>query len=262
MKSDRLVRFLISERSFPIRTSLLLWLLLFVVRAFGIDTGLSANGATLFSRAFSFALIMGCSTALVGIVYQESSLYHRRWMQLLLSLYFGFCTLNFFWLGADWRWTSFLNISIDLVIFWTINFGLDSLLRRRTIVTQIGPEPLFFQDELQRTSLSLKAEDLRYCKSEGNYVEFHYADEGRLSQKLLRQRLKKVLEFAPEELIQIHRSYLVAEQAILEFHRHSKDAYVILKGDIKLKVGKSYVDHLEKWNTASHSSHSLPLGTK
>lgn len=245
MKSNRLVRFLISERSFPLRTGLLLWLLLFVLRAFGINTGLSANGATLLSRAFSFALIIGSSTALVGIVYQENSLYHRRWMQLLVSLYFGFCTLNFFWLGADWRWSSFLNLSVDLVIFWTINFGIDNILRRRTIMTETSPEPLFFQDELERTSLSLKAEDLRYCKAEGNYVEFHYSDEGKLSQKLLRQRLKKVLESAPESLVQIHRSYLVSKPAILEFHRHSKDSYVLLQGGIKLKVGQSFVENLK-----------------
>lgn len=61
-----------------------------------------------------------------------------------------------------------------------------------------------------QAAFEIKASDLLYLKSAGNYVELFYYEEGSLKKQLLRNRLKACLAQLPDQdFIQTHKSYVV-----------------------------------------------------
>jgi len=261
MKNNLLVRFLNTKWFFAIWISLLLIVVLLFYRAFGLEPGLSASGHKLWQRGLGYALVVFTTVILGEYSFESRSKIKRRIGQFLLSYYILFCCLNFFWLGMDWQWTSALDLLKDYSLFWILVIIIEWLLIR---LSEDGPKtddlPLkfLFKDEQAKTEIRIRKEDLRYIKSDGNYVEVHYQDEGQVQRKLLRQKLKNCREQYPRELIQIHRSYLVSPLAIEEVFWHSKQASLALKGGLKLKIGQAYQADLKKYlsDIDARASHS------
>lgn len=84
--------------------------------------------------------------------------------------------------------------------------------------------------------VKLKVSDIRYLKSDNNYVEIYVKDK----MKLVRCKLKEVQEFLPaDRFIQIHRSHIVNVEKIEKFG----SGFVILGKD-RLPVSSSHKDKL------------------
>ncbi len=261
MKNNLLVRFSKAKWFFALWCSILLLITLVFYRAFGLEPGVSASGHPLWIRGLSYALVVFGALFLVEYSFDQLARVYRRLLQFLVSYYLVFCTLNFFWFGIDWQWSSATSLFIDYSLFWLPVLFLDWLFTKSSSKSDFPlaiRDKLIFKDEQGKTELRIRANDLRYIKSDGNYVEVFYQDENQLQRKLLRQKLKNCLEEYPQDLFQIHRSYLVAPAAIEEVFWHSKQASLELKGGVKLKIGQAFQQdlksHLSKaWNLDSHS---------
>lgn len=84
--------------------------------------------------------------------------------------------------------------------------------------------------------VKLKVDDIRYMKSDNNYVEIYAKDK----MKLVRCKLKDVQEFLPnDKFIQIHRSHIVNIDKIEKFG----SGFVIMGKD-RLPVSASHKDKL------------------
>ena len=79
-------------------------------------------------------------------------------------------------------------------------------------------------------------EELRYIKSDGNYIEFHVQGEKHLD----RNRLKQVAEQLPPNFVQVHRSYIINRN----FIKLQQASTLILEPNIEVPVSRTYRAHL------------------
>jgi len=79
-------------------------------------------------------------------------------------------------------------------------------------------------------------EELRYIKSDGNYIEFHVLGEKHLD----RNRLKQVVEQLPPNFVQVHRSYIINRN----FIKLQQANTLILEPNIEIPVSRTYRTHL------------------
>ncbi len=246
MKNNPFVRFWIQPRQHPFRAALLLFVFLWWYRAFGIETGLSASGHTLIQRAGIYAFVLFVAATLLRDSFAIEKVRYQFLLVYLVGLYFMFTGLNFFWLGGDWRWDSLASLALDFGLFWLIWIAIEFLLLRQQPKAEKHSTAIQFKDETGRNELRLEIKRLQYLKSEGNYLEVHYLHEGELQIKLLRLKLKTVLEQNSNVLVQIHRSYLVVLDHIEQVNWHSKSPSLLLEGGIQLKIGLAFQEHLKQ----------------
>lgn len=249
MFNNSLVRFIRSERSFPFWSGLLLMGTLVFYRAFGLEQGFSASGHSFSFRGFSYGLLLLIAFYLVEISFKELSYWRLRMYQLGAGLVYLYLGLNYFWQGQDWEWLSFFSLTKDYLLFCLLLAFLE-FIRIKILVQSLNraeaPKHFLFKDEQGRNEIRIAIADLRYIQSEGNYVELYYFNGKEIKKKLLRQKLKNIAQLYPQELVQVHRSYLVLEEAITEIFWHSKDSYLVLKDDFTVKVGASFKTELIK----------------
>lgn len=75
-------------------------------------------------------------------------------------------------------------------------------------------------------------EELRFIKSDKNYVEFHTPDKTYLD----RNRLTAVLKELPPNFIQVHRSYVINRN----FIKTSNSTHVVLDPDIEIPISRTF----------------------
>ncbi len=84
--------------------------------------------------------------------------------------------------------------------------------------------------------VKIKIDDIRYLKSDNNYVEIYVKDK----MKLVRCKLSEVIEFLPSnKFVQVHRSHLVNVEKIEKFG----SGFVIM-GEDRLPVSSSHKEKL------------------
>lgn len=99
------------------------------------------------------------------------------------------------------------------------------------------------KDENGTLRFSFKPEDLLYIESADNYVKIYYLINGKLSQEVIRNTLKKMesmlLEFS---VIRCHRSYMVNINHVSAIQK-DKDGHILLLdniSDLRIPVSKTY----------------------
>lgn len=255
MSTNTLFKTLSQARYFAFYTALLLALLLYAYRAFGIEASLSASGHSLVYRSFWFGLLMWFSTFTWELLLEHSKLWKRRLVQYVSSLVFMFFALNYFWLGRDWHWLSFLSLAFDLLLFWPVPVFIHWFSLKYSLaadadqgVNRSSEQSFYLSDENGRKQISLDKSQFLYAAADGNYLDLHINRGQGVEVLLFRKSLKHLEEQYPEDLIRIHRKYLVSLHAIEAVNWHSKDGMVQLKGGLSLKIGSTYlVSVREAW---------------
>ena len=120
-----------------------------------------------------------------------------------------------------------------------IHFLLWLIIDRKSHVAGevVGAETGSLPDFLQRAS-NLRAEDVLALQAEEHYVRIYSKD----GFELIHYRFGDAAQEMPAELgLQVHRSWWVAESAVLAAHRGSRRWQLRLQTDIAVPVSDSYV---------------------
>lgn len=112
-------------------------------------------------------------------------------------------------------------------------------------VPSSSPEPSSRQRLLVRSARSVRivfVEEIRWAESAGHYVRIHLNDRS----PLYRSTMSGLAAELTDGFVRIHRSYLVAVNQIIEVGRGDSGAhYVVLRDQVSLPVGRSYVSDLK-----------------
>lgn len=121
-----------------------------------------------------------------------------------------------------------------------------------SIMNNTSPPLIDFANENDKSVLMLRAADILYLKANDNYVEIYFEEHGALSKKLIRNRLKNIEHsISHEDLIRVHRSYIINRQRIKSIHKKGIKLIVQLEGikDQEFLVTPTY-QHRFQTNTA------------
>ncbi len=90
--------------------------------------------------------------------------------------------------------------------------------------------PILIKNEKGRVELKLTPADLVYVKSDGNYVEVFYINDGQLQKKLVRNRLKNIEAVLPRlPFFKCHNSYVVNGLHILKVEGNARNLMLNMK---------------------------------
>jgi Response regulator of the LytR/AlgR family len=84
-----------------------------------------------------------------------------------------------------------------------------------------------FLDEKGEMRFTVKLDNVIYIESSDNYVNIKYNNNGKISDFLLRNSLKKLSEnFSNTPLQRCHRSYMVNFNHVVSMRRHSGEMFL------------------------------------
>jgi hypothetical protein len=95
---------------------------------------------------------------------------------------------------------------------------------------------------------SLRAEDLLYMESSGNYVNVHYKKDNKVNQKLLRSTLKQVEGLLQNQtvFIRCHRAFIVNINQIASVQGNAQGCKLILRNAaLEVPVSRTYLKDLK-----------------
>ncbi|MFK7847587.1 MAG: LytTR family DNA-binding domain-containing protein [Rhodothermales bacterium] len=152
-------------------------------------------------------------------------------------------------LQDEFQWASILTVTwrVFLIALFPTLFVLLFYHRRRTTKTEENPDPIFrFQDENDRESFSVAANDLLFISADRNYILIHT----RLEEKphLLRSSLKTIeAQLVGSTVIRCHRSYMVNLRQVVHRRRLSRSLQLSLKNSTSIvPVSASYIEEVER----------------
>lgn len=109
---------------------------------------------------------------------------------------------------------------------------------------------ILLEAENGNIELRVNPRQLVYLKSDGNYVEVFYTNsEGELKKKLIRNRLKSLLEQLPESVFfRCHKSYVVNSDHIISVNGNARNLELSLaQCDEPIPVSRSKSDELKQF---------------
>jgi hypothetical protein len=221
---------------------------------------------------FSFLLVL---TGILVIAFSRFLMYrfvHRYslyyieyalWIIAEIVVLSGFYTLYTIAVNDHlswWSWEDVLevfknaNINTVLVIVlpyavsW-LYFSYDDKKTRLRMMEQgllplpKGPTVAQFKDEKGELRFSVAFEHIIFLEAADNYVVIKYVNQGKLSEFLLRNTLKRMAEeFQNTSLRRCHRSYMVNFEHVVALRRHNDEINLELDvpGLKQISVSKSY----------------------
>lgn len=232
------------------------------------------------SYRIGFAILFGIIASasvwiIVSLIIKIYPDYEEKWtlgkeIQLIFTVIFVIALFVFFlFLGFDLSdvkvYSLFQTILINtliisffpvvvLVLFeqynhqkkqWKHAQNLTQLLTARN---QSKNEMIQFTSEVGKVELQLKADEIRYLKSDGNYVEVFYHDKS-IKKVLLRNRLKTVFDSLPQtHFFHCHKSYIVNKNAIIKVEGNARNFELYLRGvEQIIPVSRAKSDELDKF---------------
>lgn len=107
-----------------------------------------------------------------------------------------------------------------------------------------------FHDEYQKLRLVIAQEAVLFIKSEDNYVQIHYLDQGRTKKFILRSSMRALEDkLSKHGLVRCHRSYFINPGHVKIVHRDSSGLIVAeLKQDgfESIPISRKYHDEISR----------------
>ncbi len=241
-----------------IALGLAIWIFLFLALTEPLDTNEFVGVEKLLylpiygiAGAIAYLLVL----PLQGVIYKKNK---EKWT-LLSEVTFGLCM---FFLGLILSRCVYLYVIVPgatnpyslgyflsaiyipaiLTIFPIIAIGRWSF--GRYFEKKIEDQKIEIQGEGTYEGLRLVLNDLIAVKSDDNYIEVSYLNNGTLKKQLIRNKLSKVEEAIPE-LLRTHRSYLINPDHFQQFKMESGKLSVFLTSEIVIPVSKTYTEKVK-----------------
>jgi two-component system, LytTR family, response regulator LytT len=129
-----------------------------------------------------------------------------------------------------------LFTSIEIAFFKTTTSGSDMNANTQEPANTVLKDCIFIKKDYML--VKVRFEDLRWIKSEGNYLELYCVDK----KYLTRSTLKDFMDKLPKEIfVQVHKSYAVNLHCINAIEHTS----VVIDGQ-RIPVGRLFTDHLKR----------------
>ncbi|PCE64228.1 LytTR family DNA-binding domain-containing protein [Sediminicola luteus] len=109
-------------------------------------------------------------------------------------------------------------------------------------------QPIQIRNEKHTETLQILPKNLLYIKSDNQYIEIYYLEEGQLRTALIRNRLKIVLEALRDYPIkQCHRSYAVNLLNVHQLKKSEGKTYIYINTQPvqQIPVSKSFTDQIQ-----------------
>jgi two-component system LytT family response regulator len=91
--------------------------------------------------------------------------------------------------------------------------------------------------------VTLPVSDIHWLEADGDYTRIHTAKQNFLSSKGISELETKL---NPALFQRVHRSAIVALNAIREIHREPSGPQVVLQSGVVIKVSRSYTENLRR----------------
>ena len=154
----------------------------------------------------------------------------------------------------------YFNPSINGFYLFSLNFGLPTLsliiplylfIRHSHIIPKVlhslrsKVKYIELVGDLSSDRIKLNVEHFFYAKAQGNYVEIYYQEDNEQNKTLIRTTLSSIHEQIPNA-IQVHRSFLINPEKVLQLEGNSRKRNVILKGVTNpIPVSHTYAENLK-----------------
>lgn len=221
-----------------ILVSLTIFYVLYIFKAFRIQTGISYSGHDLLTRSLVFGISNGLAYAILewGIFKKfPTQTNSQLWIRIVLEVLAG-AHVTYFWFNYFWNWTETHFDSYLLLVFeyfsmvfvpMALAYGLGFLWKRDSSSASL----LLFQSENGKDKIQIQPSHFYFLKSAGNYVEVWTKTGEKLKTDLIRNSLKAFEEKNDYEglLLRCHRSYLVNPKQVVRVIR--------AKGKTELDLG-------------------------
>lgn len=105
-------------------------------------------------------------------------------------------------------------------------------------------------DEKDQEEMVLPLKEVLFFESSNQYVLVHYVKDGEVTKKIIRTRLKKVIdELAAFPIIRCHRSYGINLLNIQSFKKINQKMHLVINDqkDLKIPVSKSYMEEIQEY---------------
>lgn len=178
---------------------------------------------------------------LAGLVVRHPRTPKARWAQALLIAaliaipYTLVVAAASSWaLGAVFRGPAILTLGLSVFAVSLVMTALNMLVQRHASLTAPGPSPPRF---LERLPLKLRGAEVWAVEAEDHYLRLHTSK----GQDLILLRLADAVgELEGVEGAQVHRSWWVAREAIVEARRGDGRAVLTLKDGAQVPVSRTY----------------------
>ena len=212
-------------------------------------------------------LVLAVSRYLMYRLVRKHSMYYAEyalWVFLEIVVLAGFYTLFALILDDNlnfWNWADVItvfrdaNINTFLIVLlpYAFSWMYFSYSEKRDRLKELENGIMFrkrsavfqFKDEKGEMRFSVPLENIVYLEAADNYVEINYLNQGKLSQELLRNSLKRVAQELVQTPIQrCHRSYMVNFDHVVAMRRNGMEIDIELdvQNIKKIPVSRSYSD--------------------
>ncbi len=233
----------------PLASAFALFFVLYVYKAYHIQTGLSASGHSLLFRAICF----GGAT---GLNFAFGAFLERKWLgqgrlgarllwkvgEIWMGANLTFLLFNHFWLWQEWFLGAYLLLLAEYTAVMVFPIVWDFMLQFHYTAKSPKPSILQFFSDNAKQVLSLAGENFLFIESADNYVEIHYLSGGQLKRSLLRTTLKRMEEANRQSpfIQRCHRRYLVNPFQIQNLSYENRNLILDLGYHVFIPVSSSY----------------------
>jgi DNA-binding LytR/AlgR family response regulator len=119
-------------------------------------------------------------------------------------------------------------------------------------------ENILLKSDNKIVELQVKIMNIMFIKSEGNYVEVHYINNGNITKKLIRDRIKNIENILPSHtFIRCHNRYIINKYFVTKVNGNARGLSLELKDYNEIiSVSRSKIKAFESFMTKRYRLHS------
>jgi two-component system LytT family response regulator len=141
--------------------------------------------------------------------------------------------------AIDYLLKPFTKERFDQALHKALETSKNRMLQQLTesFATSSYPERILVEQGHRLVSVALK--DVMWVEAEGDYSKIHTGKQTFLSNKGISELEKRL---NPSQFQRVHRSFIIALDAIQEVYKDPSGPLVLLKNNVQIKVSRSYID--------------------
>ena len=141
--------------------------------------------------------------------------------------------------AIDYLLKPFTKERFDQALHKALETSKNRMLQQLTesFATSSYPERILVEQGHRLVSVALK--DVIWVEAEGDYSKIHTGKQTFLSNKGISELEKRL---NPSQFQRVHRSFIIALDAIQEVYKDPSGPLVLLKNNVQIKVSRSYID--------------------